>query len=662
MNQNILSKNPLVRYPLGAVAGIVGAFGQHALTSNHLVPVAGLLYPATFLTAWFLGLGPALVAIVIGMLGTDYLNYEPPYSFKLLEAEPAARLAIFALTSLFTSWVVDRGRKSQLVLAEANISIKNLQNRFERSAVAMGLGVWYCDLPFDVLIWNREVKEHFWLPPDAHVTIDVFYERIHPDDRERTRKAIARSIESHETYDIEYRTTNPADTSQVKVIRAMGWTDYDASGKAIRFDGVTLDNTETRSLVTRHEQALEVLNTVNDVSRNLSAELEVEKLVQKVTDAATHLSGAQFGAFFYNVKNEKGEAYTLYSISGVPRELFSKFPMPRNTEIFAPTFVGSGILRSDDITKDPRYGKNDPYHGMPAGHLPVVSYLAVPVISRSGEVIGGLFFGHPKPGVFTQREENIVTGLASQAAIAMDNARLFEKARQAIHVRDEFLSISSHELRTPLTPLKIQLQNMLRHIDNGTFREMPDERVRKMVVTSERQVTRLTTLVEDLLDVSRISSGRLKLNFEDTDLSILVQEVVERYQPQLLAVGCRTEVRCPPSLPAKVDRLRVEQVLINFLTNAMRYAPDQLVEVELSSVGPDAVLSVQDHGMGISAEDQQRIFGRFERILSTTNYGGLGLGLYIAQQIVQAHQGTIQVESELGKGARFQVKLPLYPA
>jgi PAS domain S-box-containing protein len=163
-----------------------------------------------------------------------------------------------------------------------------------------------------------------------------------------------------------------------------------------------------------------------DAARKVSGELDIHRLVQHVTDAATEASNAQFGAFFYNVKGDAGEAYTLYTISGVPREAFSAFPMPRNTAVFAPTFNGTATVRSDDIRQDPRYGKNSPYFGMPAGHLPVVSYLAVPVTSRSGEVLGGLFFGHSDEGVFTRNEEQIVEALAAQAAIGIDNARLYE--------------------------------------------------------------------------------------------------------------------------------------------------------------------------------------------------------------------------------------------
>ncbi len=159
---------------------------------------------------------------------------------------------------------------------------------------------------------------------------------------------------------------------------------------------------------------------------------DLESIVQSATDAGLHLSGAQFGAFFYNVTNAEGESYLLYTLSGVPREKFAGFPMPRNTAIFGPTFEGRGIVRSADITKDPRYGQNSPFFGMPPGHLPVRSYLAVPVKSQSGEVLGGLFYGHEQVNVFGEDSEGLVATIAAQAAVAIENARLREQLTQKI--------------------------------------------------------------------------------------------------------------------------------------------------------------------------------------------------------------------------------------
>ena len=214
---------------------------------------------------------------------------------------------------------------------------------------------------------------------------------------------------------------------------------------------------ETARLLEEETQVLELLN---EVGTTVAAELDLERAVQVVTDAATRLSGAAFGSFFYNVIDEKGESYTLYTLSGAPREAFSKFPMPRNTEVFGPTFRGEGIVRSPDIRKDPRFGKNPPYYGHPKGHLPVVSYLAAPVMSRTGEVLGGLFFGHPEVGVFDARAERIVAAIAVQAAIAIDKARLYRAAQEEIGRRrkvEEALRENEQQLETKVAERTAEL-------------------------------------------------------------------------------------------------------------------------------------------------------------------------------------------------------------
>jgi serine phosphatase RsbU (regulator of sigma subunit) len=179
----------------------------------------------------------------------------------------------------------------------------------------------------------------------------------------------------------------------------------------------------------RLRREAEIIETLHRVGRLLSAQLELESLVQLATDAVVEVTGAEFGAFFYNAAAEGDEAYLLYAVSGVERSHFEQFPLPRPTAIFAPTFAGSHIVRSDDITADPRYGLSAPFHGMPPGHLPVRSYLAVPVITQDGTVEGGLFLGHAEVGVFDHRAERLVNGIAAQTAAGLDNARLYRRER-----------------------------------------------------------------------------------------------------------------------------------------------------------------------------------------------------------------------------------------
>jgi PAS domain S-box-containing protein len=183
----------------------------------------------------------------------------------------------------------------------------------------------------------------------------------------------------------------------------------------------------------RHEERRRLeAETLQEVARDIASELDLKEVVQKVTDAGTRLTGARFGAFFYNVTDREGKAFQLYTLSGAPREAFEKFGMPRATPVFKPTFLGQGPVRVGDITRDPRYGRVGPHHGMPRDHLPVKSYLGVPVVSRNGEVLGGLFFGHPDPDVFDVHAERNAVGIAAQAAVAIDNANLFGRAQDEI--------------------------------------------------------------------------------------------------------------------------------------------------------------------------------------------------------------------------------------
>ena len=188
------------------------------------------------------------------------------------------------------------------------------------------------------------------------------------------------------------------------------------------------EETALRARLVKLEAALAEENrrseTLARVTEAVASSTDVDTCVQVVIDGAREISGAAYGAFFYNVVDPHGEFYTLYRLSGAPPEAFEGFPMPRKTEVFAPTFDGTGVVRSDDVTRDPRYGRNAPRRGMPEGHLPVRSYLAIPVANRRGEVLGGLFFGHPEPGKFSARDETLLVGLGAQVAATVDLIRL----------------------------------------------------------------------------------------------------------------------------------------------------------------------------------------------------------------------------------------------
>ncbi len=421
-----------------------------------------------------------------------------------------------------------------------------------------------------------------------------------------------------------------------------------------------------------------VLELLNDTGRAIAAELDLQAVVQKVTDSGRELTGAEFGAFFYNVTDDKGESFVLFTLSGAPREAFERFGLPRNTPVFDATFRGLGVVRSDDITKDPRYGTMAPHHGMPKGNLPVCSYLAVPVKSRSGAVIGGLFFGHRAPGVFTDRAERLMLGVAAQAGIAIDNARLYEAAQKSAEERnallesersarsaaermsemkDEFLATLSHELRTPLNAI-VGWSHVLR-----TGPKDPADLV-KGLETIERNARVQARLIEDLLDMSRITSGKMRLDVQPIQPSPFIELAVETLHPAADAKGITIAMFLDPAAgPISGDPGRLQQVVSNLLSNAIKFTPKGgKVQVLLERVNSHIEISVADTGIGIAPDFIDHIFERFRQADSSTTKkcGGLGLGLSIVKHLVELHGGTVRVSSPgEGRGTTVAVRLPL---
>jgi signal transduction histidine kinase len=405
------------------------------------------------------------------------------------------------------------------------------------------------------------------------------------------------------------------------------------------------------------------VETINRVGQSLTSELRLEQLVQAVTDAATELTGAQFGAFYYNMVDEQGGAYTLHALSGGPREACEHFPMRRDTAVFDPTFGGEGIVRLDDVTADPRYGQHLPYHGMLDEHLPVRSYLAAPVVSRSGEVLGGLFFGHAERGVFTERAERILVGIASQAAIAIDNACLYQQAQRAVYLRDEFLAAASHDLKNPLAAIKGIAQLLHRRARRSSTPE--GQGFAEGLQRIDNSITRMTRMIDSLLDVTRVQMGQpLPLDRRPLDLVALARQVAEEQQQSTQRHQIRLDATAP-ELVGVWDSARLERLLANLLNNAVKYSPaggeiTLIVRLETEAGEPWAVLVVRDQGLGIPAADLPRVFERFQRARNVEGQiAGTGIGLAAVRQVVEQHGGHLSVESQEGSGSTFTVRLPL---
>ncbi len=433
---------------------------------------------------------------------------------------------------------------------------------------------------------------------------------------------------------------------------------YDDNGVVIAASKIARDITERARLLASAQEQASIAQRLTDIGIRVAASLDRAAIVQEVTDVATAVTRAEFGAFFYNVVDEQsGESYMLHTLSGASREAFQGFPQPRSTAIFAPTFHGEGIVRLDDVTQDARYGHNPPYHGMPKGHLPVRSYLAVPVKAASGDVLGGLFFGHTRVGMFTEQHEQLAAGIAAWASVALENARLYREAREADRLKDEFLAVLSHELRTPLNAILGYARLLRGGILSG-------DKASHGLETLERNAGVLTQIVEDVLDVSRIVAGKIRLDVQPVDLSIVVHNAVATVQPAADAKHVRVQTIIDPRIgPVSGDPDRLQQVVWNLLSNAVKFTPKQgRVQVRVERVDSHIEIVVSDTGMGIRPDFLPHVFERFRQgdagLKRTT--GGLGLGLSIVKHIVEMHGGTVHVASEgEGRGATFRVGLPL---
>jgi signal transduction histidine kinase/CheY-like chemotaxis protein/PAS domain-containing protein len=431
------------------------------------------------------------------------------------------------------------------------------------------------------------------------------------------------------------------------------------------------DITQQRRAADALREETRILELLNRTGSVLSSQLDLPALLQTVTDAGTELSGAQFGALFYNAADAKGDTVMLYALSGAPREAFERFGPPQATPLFGPTFRGEGIIRCNDVLQDPRFGKMPPHAGMPDGHLPLRSYLAVPVVSRSGEVIGGLFFGHSEVGVFTERAERLLVGVAAQAAVAIDNTHLYEarknllesersarsEAERASAMKDDFLATVSHELRTPLNSI-LGWVRILRS------RACSEGELSHALEVMERNASMQTQLIEDLLDMSRITSGKMRLDVQPVNPVSFIEAAIETVRPAADAksIGLR-KLLDPTAGTITGDPSRLQQVVWNLLSNAIKFTGrNGRVEIVLRRANSQLEIAVADTGSGIRPEAASLIFERFRQGDSshTRAVGGLGLGLAIVKHLVEQHGGTVSVVSPgEGQGSTFTIRLPL---
>ncbi|MGU3391099.1 ATP-binding protein [Sphingomonas sp. M1A8_2b] len=460
----------------------------------------------------------------------------------------------------------------------------------------------------------------------------------------------------------------------------------DADGMPAGVIAVVIDVTRTVRAEENLLAETHTLETLNRTGASLAAELDLEPLVQMVTDAAVQLTGAQFGSYFHNLMDETGERLHLFTLSGARRADFERLGRPRATAVFGPTFRNEGVVRSNDILADARYAQNAPYAGMPPGHLPVRSYVAVPVVSRSGEVLGGLLFGHSDTHRFTLRHERLIVGVAAQAAIAIDNARLFaavqennvtlerrvaERTEELTHVHDALRQAQKMETLGQLTGgIAHDFNNLLTVIrGSADLLKRPgltDDRRGRYVDAISKTADRAAKLTSQLLAFARRSSLTPEV-FDVGDKIRGLNEMMEMLSGAMIEVDLQLSgTRCF----ANTDVSQFETAIVNMAVNA-RDAMGKRGRLTITVNPCDTIpavrgheprhgdfvcVSITDTGTGIPPEDIDRIFEPF----FTSKDIGSGTGLGLSQVFGFAKQagGDVVATSEAGEGATFTLFLP----
>jgi PAS domain S-box-containing protein len=499
------------------------------------------------------------------------------------------------------------------------------------------------DLDGIITSWNRAAERMFGYTAEEAVGRSI--RMIIPTDRQSEEDMVLAKIRAGEKID-HYETVRQRKDGSLVSISLTVSPLRNEQGEIVGASKIARDVTErTRLLRLTNEQARNT-ERLGEVGTVVASSLDRETIVQHVTDIATELTHAEFGAFFYTVTDpQSGDAYMRYTLSGPARHKLANVPPRQLTALFAPTFQGDEPVRVDDA-KD----------GLAQGDLPVRSYLAVPV-EGLGAVLGGLFFGHSQVGMFTEQHERLAVGIASWASVALENARLYAEAQAANRMKDEFLAVLSHELRTPLNAI-VGYSRLLR----GGI--LSPEKATRGLETLERNATWLTQIVEDVLDVSRIVSGKIRLDVQPVELPQIIDNAVATIQPAADAKRVRVQTIVDPRVaPVSGDPGRLQQVVWNLVSNAVKFTPrNGRVQVRLERVNSHVEIVVSDTGIGIPSEFLPHVFERFRQAeaATTRKTGGLGLGLAIVRHIVEMHGGTVEASSAgEGQGATFRVRLPL---
>ena len=506
------------------------------------------------------------------------------------------------------------------------LSEKALQHSEERLrwvVEASGAGTWELDVASGRLKGDARMTALFGLPQQPDFSLQRMLERVHPDDREPLRAVIASTLagETQGRYLMEHRVLG-APGGRPRWVEARGQVSFDADGKATRFIGTTFDISERKW-------------AEEEVQR---ARQELQSFLLQAPLGIAILSGPHHVYTFVNAP------FMAMLFRGRP----ATHLLNRSVREALPELEGQGFFELLDGV----YQTGNSFNG---------TKLRASIVQADGTeremFVNFTYQAKRDPSGRIDGILVVVYEVTDQVNEQKEIELLAANLRAALVARDTFLAVASHELNTPLTTLKLQAQMSQRVFEKQGLPAFTPVRFEKLLDTTLLQVERLGRLVNDMLDVSRISSGKLRVVLAETNLSALVRDVLERFAPQFEAAGIHLEQQIANDILAPLDAARIEQVLTNLIINAIRYAPGRPVHARLERLERRVKFSLRDEGPGIPAEQHERIFVRFERATSASEASGLGLGLYISKQIIQEHGGMMAVESEPGRGSTFSFEL-----
>lgn len=561
-----------------------------------------ILYPAMFIVAWVAGFRATVLATLIASIGVDYIFMDPVRTIGVSDFASSMRIVIFAALSIILSWIITKtNRKFKDSTKEASdmkyaLDVSSIVAITDANGKIMFVNDKFCDISG----YAREelIGEDHRIINSGHHTKDFF-------------RDLWKTIQKGEVWSGEIKNRTKKGSYYWVATIIVPFLDE---------NGIPYQYVAIRNDITKRKEAEEEIKKI---------EHRFRLLVEGTKDYALFMLDMEGKIASWNAGAERIKGYKEHEVIGKHFSIFypiedqlshipEKVMMNLKDE---ETFHGEGwrIKKNGkrfwaDVTMTKIYGD----HGEPIGY------------------------------------SKLTRDLSERKKVEME-------LQKAIQTRDNFLSIASHELKTPLTSMRLQSQMMKRRVDKGDEEVFSRNNVLKLINQTDSQVTRLARLVEDMLDISRISSGKLSIKKEEFDLGEAITHVVERLKNEIVEkTGSLPRINfISDECKGSWDRQRVEQVLLNLITNALNYGLGHPIEIELKKFHHLVRFSVRDFGIGIDKKEQTRIFNRFERNVSANEVSGLGLGLYITREIVELHNGRIWVESESGMGSKFSVELPL---